>query len=137
MDNATPNTMDGTSDNKQLLVIGLVVLGIYLMMRNRTKVVPKETNPAIDSFSKFLQTPMGQSVGDQLYSDGTELSSYQVLMVDKCLQGLNDEENRVLLKASQFPKKQDLYKALSDDEMKRFIPVRRKIMDCVDEVLTR
>jgi len=84
-----------------------------------------------------LQTPMGQSVGDQLYSDGTELSSYQVLMVDKCLQGLNDEENRVLLKASQFPKKQDLYKALSDDEMKRFIPVRRKIMDCVDEVLTR
>ena len=136
MDNATPN-MEGSTDKNQLVVVGLVILGIYLMMRNRKKVVPKETNPAIDSFSKFLGTPMGKSVGEQLNQEGTELSSYQVLMVDKCLQGLSDEENQVLLKASQFPKKQDLYKALSDEEMKRFIPVRRKIMDCVDEVLTR
>ena len=106
-------------------------------MRNRNKVVPKETNPAIDSFSKFLTTPMGKSVGDQLYQEGTELSAYQILMVDKCLQNLDDEENKVLLKASQFAQKPDLYKALSDEEMKKFIPVRRKIMDCVDEVLTR
>jgi hypothetical protein len=137
MDNATPNTMDGSSDNNQLVVIGLVILGIYLIMRNRKKVVPKETNPAIDSFSKFLTTPMGKSVGDQLYQEGTELSAYQILMVDKCLQNLDDEENKVLLKASQFAQKPDLYKALSDEEMKKFIPVRRKIMDCVDEVLTR
>lgn len=137
MEGATPNTMDGTTDNNQLVIIGLVILGIYLIMRNRKKVEPKETNPAIDSFSKFLSTPMGKSVGEQLQEDGTELSAYQVLMVDKCLQGLSDEENKVLLKASQFPKKQDLYKALSDEEMKKFIPVRRKIMDCVDEVLTR
>ena len=137
MDNATPNTMDGSSDNNQLVVIGLVILGIYLVMRNRNKVVPKETNPAIDSFSKFLTTPMGKSVGDQLYQEGTELSAYQILMVDKCLQNLSDEENKVLLKASQFSQKPDLYKALSDEEMKKFIPVRRKIMDCVDEVLTR
>ena len=137
MDTTSPNTMEGSSDKNQLIVLGLAILGIYLIMRNRKKEVPKETNPAIDSFSKFLQTPLGRSIGDQLASEGNELSSYQVLMVDKCLQNLTDEENRVLLKASAFDKKQDLYKALDDEEMKRFMPVRRKIMDCVDEVLTR
>ena len=137
MDSAAPNTMEGSSDNNQLVVVALVILGVYLIFRNRKKVEPKETNPAIDSFSKFLSTPMGKSVGEQLQHDGNELSSYQVLMLDKCLQNLNDEENKVLLKASQFPQKRDLYKALSDEEMKKFLPVRRKIMDCVDETLNR
>ena len=70
-----------------------------------------------------------------LEEEGVELSDNQIKMLDKCLEGLSEKEYKVISKASQFVKKEDLYKALSDEEMKTFLPVRRKIMDCVDATL--
>ena len=76
-----------------------------------------------------------KSIDDQLEEEGVELSDNQIKMLDKCLEGLSEKEYKVISKASQFVKKEDLYKALSDEEMKTFLPVRRKIMDGVDATL--
>ena len=78
---------------------------------------------------------MGSNIDAQLKDEGIQLSASQIEKLDKCLQGLSDEEYKIIEKASQFVKKEDLYKAMDKDEMKIFMPVRKKIMDCVDDVL--
>ena len=80
---------------------------------------------------------MGQSIDDQMSEEGIELSASQIMMLDSCLQGLSDEQYRVLEKASGFSKKEDLMKALTADEIKVFKPLRKRIMDCVDETINK
>jgi hypothetical protein len=133
----TQATTNETSSDTNWAVILLGAIGIYLLFRKPkskdTKATEEESK--IDTFDKFKKTPMGKSIDDQLEEEGVELSDNQIKMLDKCLEGLSEKEYKVISKASQFVKKEDLYKALSDEEMKTFLPVRRKIMDCVDATL--
>jgi len=133
----TPTTTNESSNDTNWAVILLGAIGIYLLFRKPkakdTKTTEEESK--IDTFDKFKKTPMGKSIDDQLEEEGVELSDNQIKMLDKCLEGLSEKEYKVISKASQFVKKEDLYKALSDEEMKTFLPVRRKIMDCVDATL--
>lgn len=132
-------TANDTSNNSTAwAVIVLGAIGIYFMFRkNQKKNVDSETESKnIDSFSKFRKTPMGKSIEEQLDEQGIELSDAQIRLLDECLQGLSEKDYQVIEKASQFVKKEDIYKALSKEEMKTFLPVRQKIMDCLDETLT-
>ena len=137
MENTTPTTTSETSNDTNWAVILLGAIGIYLLFRNPKSKKAKSTTDEskIDTFDKFKKTPMGKSIDEQLDEEGIELSDNQIKMLDKCLEGLSEKEYKVISKASQFVKKEDLYKALSEEEMKTFLPVRRKIMDCVDATL--
>jgi len=119
------------------IALTLGAIGIYLLFRNKKKKTsdsePKSNK--LDSYSKFKSTPMGNNIDAQLKDEGIQLSANQIEKLDKCLQGLSDEEYKIIEKASQFVKKEDLYKAMDKEEMKIFMPVRKKIMDCVDDVL--
>ncbi len=132
-----PTTTNESSNDTNWAVILLGAIGIYLLFRKPKSKEAKTTEEEskIDTFNKFKKTPMGKSIDDQLEEEGVELSDNQIKMLDKCLEGLSEKEYKVISKASQFVKKEDLYKALSDEEMKTFLPVRRKIMDCVDATL--
>lgn len=122
------------SNSWVLLLLGAV--GIYLLFRNKSpKKTTQSTTSKLDNYSKFRSTPMGQSIDDQLVEDGIELSSEQIKMLDECLKGLSEEEYKIIEKASQFSKKEDLYKALDEKEMKMFVPIRKKIMQCLDDVI--
>ena len=134
---STPTTTTETSNDTNWAVILLGAIGIYLLFRKPKAKDSKSTeeDTKIDTFDKFKKTPMGKSIDEQLDEEGVELSENQIKMLDKCLEGLSEKEYKVISKASQFVKKEDLYKALSDEEMKTFLPVRRKIMDCVDATL--
>jgi translation elongation factor EF-G len=135
---STPTPTTETSNDTNWAVILLGAIGIYLLFRkpkSKDSKSTEEEDTKINTFDKFKKTPMGKSIDEQLDEEGVELSENQIKMLDKCLEGLSEKEYKVISKASQFVKKEDLYKALSDEEMKTFLPVRRKIMDCVDATL--
>jgi hypothetical protein len=127
----------GNSTDNSWVTILLGAIGIYLLLRTSKKKGGSNDSKGskIDSYSKFKSTPMGSSIDLELKDEGIQLSANQIEKLDKCLQGLTDEEYKIIAKASQFIKKEDLYKALDKEEMKVFLPVRKKILDCVDDVL--
>ena len=128
----------GTSaQDNSWIALTLGAIGIYLLFRNKKKKTSdsEPNSNKLDSYSKFKSTPMGNNIDAQLKDEGSQLSANQIEKLDKCLQGLSDEEYKIIEKASQFVKKEDLYKAMDKEEMKIFMPVRKKIMDCVDDVL--
>jgi hypothetical protein len=127
---------DGTQDNS-IVVILLSAIGIYLLFRKSKPKQEKSSSDAIDSYSKFRSTEMGRSIDTQIADEGIDLSANQIMLIDECLQGLSAEEARVLKKASNFTQRNDLKRALSAEEMKVFMPLRKKIMDCVDETINR
>jgi hypothetical protein len=136
--NSAPITTDGgTTQDNSWIALTLGAIGIYLLFRNKKKNTTSADSKSnkLDSYSKFKSTPMGSNIDAQLKDEGIELSAKQIEKLDKCLQGLSDEEYKIIEKASQFVKKEDLYKAMDKEEMKVFMPVRKKIMDCVDDVL--
>jgi hypothetical protein len=136
--NSAPIAEGGSStQDNSWIALTLGAIGIYLLFRNKKKNTTEtesKTNK-LDSYSKFKSTPMGSNIDAQLKDEGIELSGSQIEKLDKCLQGLSDEEYKIIEKASQFVKKEDLYKAMSKEEMKIFMPVRKKIMNCVDDVV--
>jgi len=128
---------DGSQDNS-IVVILLSAIGIYLLFRkSKPKQDAKSSSDAIDSYSKFRSTEMGRSIDTQIADEGIDLSANQIMLIDECLQGLSKDEARVLKKASNFTQRNDLKRALSPEEMKIFMPLRKKIMDCVDETINR
>lgn len=136
--NSAPIGESGSAQqDNSWIALTLGAIGIYLLFRNKKKKT-SESEPKsnkLDSYSKFKSTPMGSNIDAQLKDEGIQLSASQIEKLDKCLQGLSEEEYKIIEKASQFVKKEDLYKAMDKDEMKIFMPVRKKIMDCVDDVL--
>jgi len=139
MENTSAPIAEGgsTAQDNSWIALTLGAIGIYLLFRNKKKSSSSTDSKSnkLDSYSKFKATPMGSNIDAQLKDEGIELSANQIQKLDKCLQGLSDEEYKIIEKASQFVKKEDLYKAMDKDEMKIFMPVRKKIMDCVDDVL--
>jgi hypothetical protein len=128
-------TNDTQSDNAWAVIL-LSAIGVYLLFRKPKKtIVSDEKDTRLDSYSKFRKTPMGKSIDDQISDEGLELSAKQIMKLDECLQGLSDEEYKVLEKASNFVKREELFAALSEAEMKTFKPLRKKIMECVDEAI--
>jgi hypothetical protein len=138
--NSAPIAEGGSTqqDNSWIALI-LGAIGIYLLFRNKKKKTIETASKSnkLDSYSKFKATPMGSNIDAQLKDEGIQLSASQIEKLDKCLQGFTEEEYKTIEKASQFVKKEDLYKAMDKDEMKIFLPVRKKIMDCVDDVLNK
>jgi hypothetical protein len=134
---SAPSAEGGTSaQDNSWIALTLGAIGIYLLFRNKKKKTTEDSKSnKLDSYSKFKSTPMGSNIDAQLKDEGIQLSASQIEKLDKCLQGLSDEEYKIIEKASQFVKKEDLYKAMDKEEMKIFMPVRKKIMDCVDDVL--
>jgi len=134
---SAPSAEGGTSaQDNSWIALTLGAIGIYLLFRNKKKKTTEDSKSnKLDSYSKFKSTPMGSNIDAQLKDEGIQLSANQIEKLDKCLQGLSDEEYKIIEKASQFVKKEDLYKAMDKEEMKIFMPVRKKIMDCVDDVL--
>jgi hypothetical protein len=133
---STPAEGGISAQDNSWIALTLGAIGIYLLFRNKKKKTSEDSKGnKLDSYSKFKSTPMGSNIDAQLKDEGIQLSANQIEKLDKCLQGLTDEEYKIIEKASQFVKKEDLYKAMDKEEMKIFMPVRKKIMDCVDDVL--
>lgn len=132
---ANNQTNDSQSDNAWAVIL-LSAIGVYLLFRKPKKnIISDEKDTRLDSYSKFRKTPMGKSIDDQISDEGLELSAKQIMKLDECLQGLSDEDYKVLEKASNFVKREELFAALSEAEMKTFKPLRKKIMECVDEAI--
>ena len=134
---AIQSSGDGSQDNS-IVVIILSAIGIYLLFRkSKSKEEGKSSSEVIDSYSKFRDTAMGKSIDDQISDEGIDLSVSQILLLDKCLQNMSNEEMQVLIKASKFTQKVDIKKALSENEWKVFVPLRKKILTCIDETINR
>jgi hypothetical protein len=134
---AIQSSGDGSQDNS-IVVIILSAIGIYLLFRkSKSKEESKSSSEVIDSYSKFRDTAMGKSIDDQISDEGIDLSVSQILLLDKCLQNMSNEEMQVLIKASKFTQKVDIKKALSENEWKVFVPLRKKILTCIDETINR
>ena len=134
---STPAEGSSNSSENNWVIITLGAIAIYLLFSKKKKKSSddSEKTSKIDSYSKFKSTPMGSALHNELNQEGIELSANQIEKLDACLQGLSDDEYAIIEKASQFTKKEDVYKALSSEEMKVFLPVRKKILKCVDDVL--
>jgi hypothetical protein len=129
---------DGTQDNNAAVVIILSAIGVYLLFRkSKKKEDDKLSFDSIDSYSKFKKTKMGRNIDNQINDLGIDLSANQIMLIDECLQGLSKEEMRILTKASGFSQKSDIRKVLSDEEMRVFVPLRKKILDCLDDTINR
>jgi hypothetical protein len=128
-------TTDNPSENAWAVIL-LSAIGVYMLFKKPKKSETlDEKSKKLDSYSKFRKTPMGASIDEQIADEGLELSSKQIMKLDECLQGLTEQEYRVLEKASNFVKKEELYAALDEAEWKTFKPLRKKIMECVDEAI--
>lgn len=128
-------SINNQSDNAWAVIL-LSAIGVYLLFRKPKKsIAPDEKSTKLDSYSKFRKTPMGKSIDEQISDEGLQLSAKQIMKLDESLQGLTDEEYKVLEKASNFVKREELFAALNEAEMKTFKPLRKKIMECVDEAI--
>ena len=126
----------GSEDNS-VIVIVLSAIGIYLLFRKPKNNKPISSKDKIDSYSKFRETELGRDIDEQIAYEGIDLSANQIMLIDEFLQGLSDAESKVLKKASKFTQKNDIKRALNEEEMKIFVVLRKKLNDCVDETINK
>lgn len=146
MENVAPNqgspnlnSGGGQQDNSVLITI-LVLVGVFLIFRKKDKeklsVIGNE-NVRIDSYQKFLKTNLGRNIDEQLRNGGMDLSALQIIYLDECFADLTDKEHKILKKGCDYTTKQELKKALTPEEFKIFMPIRKRIADCLDETINR
>lgn len=125
-----------------LLWITLGVIALYWYNQMQKK---KEDNfvnanydsnsKVIDSYSKFIQTPLGSRYENSFLRQGIKPSVNQILRIDRCLQRLSKNEHSIFKKATQFETRKDIERALTQKEISIYLPIRKNLMECMDSIL--
>ena len=130
-------------DNSLLwLALGIIAIYWYYKTTQRKKqdfanALYEEKNKAVDSFSKFIQTPMGTRFEMNFYRNGVKPSINQILRIDRLLQSLSKQQQDIFQKAIQFERRVDVERALTHKELTVYLPIRKKLMEISDSILHR
>ena len=130
-------------DNTLLwLALGIIAIYWYYKTTERKKqdfanALFEEKNKSVDSYSKFIQTPLGSRFENNFYRNGVKPSINQVLRIDRLLQSLSKAEQSIFQKAIQFERRTDVERALTQKELGVFLPIRKKLMEISDSILHR
>ena len=141
----TPISSDGLSqqgeDNTLLWVaLGIIAIYWYYKTTQRKKeefvgALYEEENKVVDSYSKFIRTPLGSRFENNFLRRGVKPSINQVLRIDRLLQSLSKYEQSILKKAVQFERRTDVERALTQKELAIYLPIRKKMMEISDSIL--
>jgi hypothetical protein len=130
-------------DNSLLwLALGIIAIYWYYKTTQRKKqdfanALYEEKNKSVDSFSKFIQTPMGTRFEMNFYRNGVKPSINQILRIDRLLQSLSKQQQDIFQKAIQFERRVDVERALTHKELTVYLPIRKKLMEISDSILHR
>jgi hypothetical protein len=132
----------GESQDYTLLWLTLGIIAIYWYAQTNKKnkedffnATYDSDSKVIDSFSKFIQTPLGSRYESMFLRQGVKPNVNQILRIDRCLQRLSKYEHNILKKATQFETRTDIERALSQKELSIYLPIRKKLMECMDSIL--
>lgn len=131
----------GGEDNTLLWVaLGIIAIYWYYKTTERKKqdyasALYEENERAVDSYSKFIQTPLGSRFENNFLRKGVKPSINQVLRIDRVLQTLSKYEQSVFKKAIQFERRTDAERALTQKELGVYLPIRKKLMEISDSIL--
>jgi len=132
---------ESESQDYTLLWITLGVIAIYWYQKSQNEKADflnanyDSDSKVIDSFSKFIQTPLGSRYENVFLRQGVKPNVNQILRIDRCLQKLSKYEHSILKKATQFETRTDIERALSQKELTIYLPIRKKLMECMDSIL--
>lgn len=127
-------------DNTLLWVaLGIIAIYWYYKSTERNKqdyasALYEENDRAVDSYSKFIQTPLGSRFENNFLRKGIKPSINQVLRIDRVLQTLSKYEQSVFKKAIQFERRTDAERALTQKELGVYLPIRKKLMEISDSI---
>jgi hypothetical protein len=131
----TPITDNTSSQNDNLILIVLGVVGMYLIFRKKDKknIDKKSEDGSINSYEDFSGTNLGNSVNRQLKSSYVQLSQDQINDLNTCFGGLTDKERRVFTRACNYTSRESLVRGIGRKNMKVFLPIRQRIINCFQD----
>jgi len=140
--------IDNLGDNQDYTIIWITlgIIALYWWNKQNQKknqeflgAVYNEisNNKIIDSYSKFIKTPLGSRYEGVILRQGVKPSANQVLGIDSLLQRLSREQHIVLKKASQFETRKDVERALTQRELAIYLPIRKKMMERLDNIMSK
>ena len=128
-------------DNTLLwLALGIIAIYWYYKTTERKKqefvgAVYEENNRVIDSYSKFIKTPLGSRFENNFLRARVKPNVNQILRIDRVLQTLSKYEQSIFKKAVQFERRTDVERALTQKELAIYLPIRKKLMEISDSIL--
>lgn len=136
---------DSLSQNEEdntLLWVALGIIAIYWYYKTTERkkqefvgALYEENNRVIDSYSKFIQTPLGSRYENTFLRKNIKPSINQVLRIDRLLQSLSKYEHSIFKKAVEFERRTDVERALTQRELAIYLPIRKKLMEIMDSIL--
>jgi hypothetical protein len=135
------NSLSQSGEDNTLLWVALGIIAIYWYYKtterkkeNYASALYEENDRAVDSYSKFIQTPLGSRFENNFLRKGIKPSINQVLRIDRVLQTLSKYEQSVFKKAIQFERRTDAERALTQKELGVYLPIRKKLMEISDSI---
>jgi hypothetical protein len=138
---SSENLSQSGEDNTLLwIALGVIAIYWYYKTTERKKqdyasALYEEKDRAVDSYSKFIQSPLGSRFENNFLRKGVKPSINQVLRIDRVLQSLSKYEQSIFKKAIQFERRTDVERALTQKELGVYLPIRKKLMEISDSIL--
>jgi hypothetical protein len=136
------DSLSQSGEDNTLLWVALGIIAIYWYYKTTERknqdyvsAVYEENDRVVDSYSKFIQTPLGSRYENNFLRSGVKPSINQVLRIDRLLQTLSKYEQSVFKKAIQFERRTDAERALTQKELAVYLPIRKKLMEISDSIL--
>jgi len=131
----TPIADSTSSQNDNLILIALGVVGLYLIFRKKDKnsSSKKTEDGSINSYEDFSGTNLGKSVNRQLKTSYVRLTKDQINDLNTCFIGLTEKERNVLKRACNYTSKESLVRGIGRKGMKIFMPLRQRIINCFQD----
>jgi hypothetical protein len=136
------DSLSQSGEDNTLLWVALGIIAIYWYYKTTERknqdyvsAVYEENDRVVDSYSKFIQTPLGSRYENNFLRNGVKPSINQVLRIDRLLQTLSKYEQSVFKKAIQFERRTDAERALTQKELAVYLPIRKKLMEISDSIL--
>jgi hypothetical protein len=137
-------SLSQSGEDNTLLWVALGIIAIYWYYKTTERkkedfanALYEENDRAVDSYSKFIQSPLGSRFENNFLRKGVKPSVNQILRIDRVLQTLSKYEQGVFKKAIQFERRTDVERALTQKEIAIYLPIRKKLMEISDSILRK
>jgi hypothetical protein len=138
------DSLSQSGEDNTLLWVALGIIAIYWYYKTTERkkedfanALYEENDRAVDSYSKFIQSPLGSRFENNFLRKGVKPSVNQILRIDRVLQTLSKYEQGVFKKAIQFERRTDVERALTQKEIAIYLPIRKKLMEIGDSILRK
>ena len=135
------DSLSNQGEDNTLIWVALGIIAIYWYYKTTERkrqdyasALYEENDRLVDSYSKFIQSPLGSRFENNFLRKGVKPSINQVLRIDRVLQTLSKYEQSVFKKAIQFERRTDMERALTQKELGVYLPIRKKLMEISDSV---